>query len=47
MAALVNIDTGRARHSVRAVTANQNALIGNSGGQRTARPTWLMRQDYA
>jgi hypothetical protein len=30
---------GRARHSVRAGVANQNALVGNSGGQRTARPT--------
>jgi hypothetical protein len=30
---------GRARHSVRAVVVNQKALVGNSDGQGTARPT--------
>jgi hypothetical protein len=30
---------GRARHSVRAVVANQIAPVGNGGGQRTDRPT--------
>jgi len=33
----------RVRHSVRAVVVNQNGLVGNSGGQRTARPTIVRR----
>jgi len=39
MAVHGNFGTGRARHSVRAVVANQHAWSGNGGGQRTARPT--------
>jgi hypothetical protein len=39
LAILGNIETGGARHSVRAVMAMQQASLGNSGGQRTARPT--------
>jgi hypothetical protein len=39
MAVLGNLGTGGARHSVRAVEANEKALVGNCGGQGTARPT--------
>ncbi len=34
-----NRHMGRARHSVRAVVVKPNALVGNRGGQGTARPT--------
>jgi hypothetical protein len=39
MAVLGNIGTGGARHSVRAVGVDEQALVGNSGGQGIARPT--------
>ena len=39
-----NRQMGGARHSVRAVVVNLNAVVGNSGGQRPARPT--SRTDY-
>jgi len=38
-AVLGNWGTGGARHSVRAVVVNQDAWVGNRGGQGTVRPT--------
>ena len=37
--ALAGSRLGRARHSVRAGVVNQDAWVGNHGGQKTARPT--------
>ena len=36
---LGNIGTDRTRYSVRAAVVKQYVFVGNSGGQRTARPT--------
>src|ERR1035437_2864948 len=38
MAVLGNLGPGGARHTVRAVAANEKALVGNRGGQGAARP---------